>query len=174
MKQFITLGLITIAVSITSCTVNLGESSNAPAANAPTTATNKPATATTTAAGPKIVAAGSKNPDSASVVKPGTTRVQFARGETSTYVTKDIPANGSMLFVFNVQKGQTVDYTVAYDFDDSDVTVYMGEPGDQDSSIPSAIKAPQSFVVKRSGDHMLDVSNTTGKKITVTLYLDAQ
>jgi len=173
MKQTLAIGLITIAVSITGCTFNLGDSANAPAANTPPPAANKPANATNTAAGPKKVAAGSKHPDTTSAVKPGTTRVQFEPGETSTYVTKDIPANGSLNFVFNVQKGQTVDYTVAYDFDDSDITVYRGEPGDQDSSIPSAPKAPQSFVVKRSGDHRVEVTNTTKKSVTVTLYLDA-
>jgi len=175
MKQTIILGLITIAVSITGCTFNLGPSSNTPTASAPTTADNKPATTTNTAAAPTIEADATKKSDpTASAVKPATTRVQFAKGDTSTYVTKDILANGSVNFVFNVQKGQTVDYTVAYDFDDSDITVYRGEPGDQDSSIPSAPKAPQSFVAKKSGDHRLEVTNTTKKKVTVTLYLDAQ
>lgn len=175
MKQILILVLITIAVSITGCTVNLGDSSNAPSANSAKTVDNKPATTTNTAATPtKEADAPKKSDPTSSAVKPGTTRVQFAKGDTSAYVTKDILANGSVNFVFNVQRGQTVDYTVAYDFDDSDITVYRGEPGDQDSSISGAPKAPQSFVAKKSGDHRLEVTNTTNKKVTVTLYLDAQ
>ncbi|MBK7394588.1 MAG: hypothetical protein IPI64_15055 [Chloracidobacterium sp.] len=175
MKKFITLGAITFAISITGCTFNLGTPSNTSTASAPTTADNKPVTTTNTAAAPKKEAEAPKEPDpGSSAVKPGTTRVQFAKGDTSAYVTKDILANGSVNFVFNVQKGQTVDYTVAYDFDESDITVYRGEPGDQDSSIPSTTKAPQTFVAKKSGDHRLEVTNTTNKKLTVTLYLDAQ
>lgn len=173
MKQTIILGLVIVAVSITGCTFNLGDPSKT-AANAPATAANQPANTTTTAAGPKKVATGSKNPDSESAVKPGTTRVQFARGETSTYVTKEIPANGSLNFLFNVKRDQMVDYTVAYDFDASDITVYLGEPGDQDSSIPSSPKSPESFRVEKSGDHRLEVTNTTKKSVTVTLYLDVQ
>ena len=101
-------------------------------------------------------------------------RVQFASGETSTMVTKDIPAKGSVDFLINVRKGQTMDYTIGYDFNDSDITAYLGEPGDQDVSIPAAPKAPQSFVVKKSGDHRLEVTNTTKKKVTMTLYLDVE
>ncbi|MEK7725159.1 MAG: hypothetical protein AAB336_12460 [Acidobacteriota bacterium] len=101
-------------------------------------------------------------------------RVQFAKGETSTSVTKDIPANGSVDFLINVRKGQTMGYTVGYDFKDSDIEAYLGEPGDQDASIPVAPKAPQTFVVKKSGDHFLEVTNTTKKKVTITLYLDVE
>ena len=107
-------------------------------------------------------------------VLPIEERVEFARGETSASVTKDIPANGVVEFLFNVKKGQTVNYTVGYDFKDSDLTVYLGEPGDQDSAIPSRPKAPQTFVVKKSGDHSLEVTNTTKKKVTITLFLDVE
>ena len=176
MKEILVLGLITVAVSITGCTLNLGSSNaNAPnTTNSASTADNKPATTTNTPAAPKKEDDRPKDPSLTSVVKPGTVRVQFAKGDTSAYVTKDIVANGSVNFVFNAKKGQTVDYTVGYDFEDGDITVYMGEPGDQDSSIPSAPKAPQNFVVKKSGDHNLEVTNTTKKKVTITLYLDIQ
>jgi len=103
-----------------------------------------------------------------------TERVRFAAGETSASVTKVIPANGAIAFLFNVKKGQTIEYTVDYDFKESDLRVYLGEPGDQDASIPSASKAPQKFVVKKSGDHMLEVTNTTRKKATITLFLDVE
>ena len=101
-------------------------------------------------------------------------RIEFARGETSASVTKDIPANSEVGFLFNVKKGQTINYTVGYDFKASDIIAYLGEPGDQDASIPAVSKAPQTFVVKKSGDHFLSVRNTTKKKITITLYLDVE
>ena len=181
MKQTLILGLISIAFSITGCTFNVGTSSNTPTANAtnttnsaPTTAENKPATTANTAAAPKkeVTAPSAKTDAPASSGK--SVRVQFAGGETSTSVTKDIPANGSVEFLMNVQKGQTMDYTIGYDFNESDIIAYLGEPGDQDNSIPAAPKAPQSFVVKKSGDHRLEVTNTTKKKVTITLYLDVE
>lgn len=103
-----------------------------------------------------------------------TERVRFAAGETSASVTKVIPASGAIDFLFNVKKGQTIEYTVDYDFKESDLRVYLGEPGDQDTSIPSASKAPQKFVVKKSGDHRLEVTNTTRKTATITLFLDIE
>ncbi len=101
-------------------------------------------------------------------------RIEFARGETSGSVTKEIPANGAISFVFNVKKGQKISYTVDYDDKESDLKVYLGEPGDQDSSIPSRAKNPKTFVVKKSGDHRLDVSNTTNTKVLITLFLDVE
>lgn len=182
MKKTLILGLITVAFSVNGCTFNVGTSSNTPNVNAtntansaPTTAENKPSTTTNPTAAPKKQDDAAKDSDSTtSVVKPRTTRVQFAKGETSTSVTKDIPANGSVDFLIDVKKGQTMEYTVGYDFEDSDIISYLGEPGDQDASIPVAPKAPQTFVVKKSGDHRLEVTNKTKKKITITLYLDVE
>ncbi|MBS1794405.1 MAG: hypothetical protein JSS81_11155 [Acidobacteria bacterium] len=99
-------------------------------------------------------------------------RVQFAKGETSTMLTKDIPANGTINFMINARKGQKMEYTVGYDFSDSDITAYLTEPGAADASLTSGPKEPQEFVVKKTGDHMLSVVNTSKKKVTITLYLD--
>lgn len=101
-------------------------------------------------------------------------RVRFAAGKTSASVTRVIPANGAINFVFNAKLGQTVAHTVEYDLKDSDITIYLGEPGDQDVSIPSAPNTPQSFVVKKSGDHSMEVTNTTRKRATITLFLDIE
>lgn len=98
-------------------------------------------------------------------------RVQFAKGETSTSITKEIPANGSVDFLINAAKGQKMEYTIGYDFKDSDIEAFLTEPGLQDISKTSGPKDRQEFVVKRSGDHRLTVNNTTRKKITITLYL---
>ncbi|HMS41454.1 MAG TPA: hypothetical protein PKE69_14575, partial [Pyrinomonadaceae bacterium] len=182
MKKTLILGLVAVTFSINGCTFNVGTPTNTANVNAPNTANsaptkaeNKPSTTTNATAAPKKQDDAVKDSDSTtSVVKPRTTRDQFAKGETSTSVTKDIQPNGSVDFLINVQKGQTMDYTVGYDFEDSDLTVYMAEPGDQDASIPAAPKTPQTFVVKKSGDHRLEVSNTTKKKVTITLYLDVE
>lgn len=101
-------------------------------------------------------------------------RIQFARGETSASVTKEIRANGAINFLFNVKRGQKVNYTVDYDDKESDLKVYMGEPGDQDASIASRAKTPKTFVVKKSGDHSLEVTNTTNRKVLITLFLDVE
>lgn len=110
---------------------------------------------------------------SANVGSSGSERI-LTRGETSASVSKDIPANGAVDFLFNLKRGQTINYTVEYDFKESDLRVYLGEPGDQDSSIPSRAKTPKTFVVKKSGDHRLDVTNTTKKKALITLFLDVE
>lgn len=103
---------------------------------------------------------------------PNSVRVQFARGESSVSLTKTIAANGSIDFLINAKKGQTMSYTVGYDFKDSDVEAFLTEPGLQDISLQSGPKEPKEFRIKKSGDHRLTVNNTTRKKITITLYLD--
>lgn len=103
---------------------------------------------------------------------PNEVRVQFAKGETSAAVTKDIAANGSVDFLINAKKGQLLEYTVGYDFRDSDVQAFLTEPGMQDISHSSGPKDRQEFTIQKSGDHRLTVNNTTKKKITITLYLD--
>lgn len=180
-KQYLA---IIFALYLTSaCTINVGTgnsdtttpTSNANTANATnsasTTAENKTAN---TAAAPKEEAKTAKKTDEPSETKSTGTRVQFAKGETSTSITKDIPANGSVDFLINVQKGQTIGYTVGYDFNDSDIDAFLTEPGLQDISQTAPSKEPQEFKVQKSGDHRLTVNNTTGKKVTITLYLDVE
>lgn len=101
-------------------------------------------------------------------------RVKFAKGETSASVTKVIPANGSVDFIINAKKGQTMGFTVGYDFRDSDIEAFLTEPGMQDITISSGPKEPNEFIIKKTGDHRLTVNNTTKKKVTITLYLDIE
>jgi hypothetical protein len=103
---------------------------------------------------------------------PNSVRVQFARGESSVSLTKTIAANGSLDFLINAKQGQTMSFTVGYDFKDSDVRVVLIEPGRQDGSLQSGPKKPNEFRLRKTGDHRLTVTNTTRKKITITLYLD--
>lgn len=110
----------------------------------------------------------------ASSSNPNTVRVQFARGETSTSMTKDIPANNSVNFIIGMKKGQKMNFTVGYDFKDDDIYTALYEPNTKDVTLSSGPKEPQEFDVKMSGDHRLTVTNSTGKKVTITLYLDIE
>ena len=98
--------------------------------------------------------------------------VKFKKGESSAMLTREIPANSSINFIIDARKGQTMDFTIGYDFKDSDVEAFLTELGSQDISLSSGPKAPNEFVLKKTGDHRLTVNNTTKKKITITLYLD--
>lgn len=99
-------------------------------------------------------------------------RVQFARGETSAMITKEIPALSEVDFVINARKGQTLGFTIGYDFRDSDVEGFLTEPGSPDTVIETGPKASNEFLIKKTGDHHLTVRNMSRKKITVTLYVD--
>jgi hypothetical protein len=100
--------------------------------------------------------------------------VRFAKGATSANLTRTIAASGSIDFIINAKKGQKMDFTVGYDFKDSDVEAFLTEPGLQDISLTTGPKKPNEFVLKNTGNHRLTVNNTTAKKITITLYLDIQ
>jgi hypothetical protein len=97
--------------------------------------------------------------------------VKFARGESSAALTRTIAANGTLDFSINAMKGQKIDFTIGYDFKDSDVKGFLTEPGLQDISLTAAPKAPYVFTVKKAGNHRLTINNTTAKKITITLYV---
>jgi hypothetical protein len=181
MRRILTLGLIAIGVSISGCTFNVSTgtgNADAPASN--TTAANTANSAPTTTSQPANAAAPKKEeaapaPKAESPSSPANVvRIKFANGETSTTMTKDIPANSSVEFLMYVQKGQTISYTAGYDFDDSDLQVFMTEPGLIVDSQVSGPKEPNEFLVKKSGDHTVTVKNVTKKKVTMTLYLDIE
>lgn len=131
---------------------------------------NQPFTLDLGIADPPKDSTNTSNADSAD--NNGGERVKFAKDETSTYVTKTIPAEGMLDFVINAKKGQTMSFTVGYDFADSDVEAYLSEPNLQDISLTTGPKDQNEFVVKKTGDHRLTVKNMSRKKITITLYLD--
>ena len=164
---------------VSACTFNVSTGTNnatAPNSNAANdkTSANQPANNTATVAKKEEAPKKTDSSPSSSNSNAKSERVQFKSGETSTMLTRDIPANGSIDFIMDVQKGQTIGYTVGYDFDDGDIEAFLTEPGMQDISKSSGPKEPQEFVVKKSGDHRLTVNNTTKKKITMTLYLDIE
>lgn len=172
------IGLIAAAISITGCSFNVSTGTNnsapSPSANASSAATGNTANTTNTVAAPKKEETDSAKKSEPAANSTNSVRVQFAKGETSTSMTKDIPANGSVDFVINVKKGQKMGFTVGYDFNDDDVNYALYEPGTKDVTMAAGPKEPQEFDVKMSGDHRLTVNNTTGKKVTITLYLDVE
>lgn len=175
------LAIFFIISLASACTFNVSTGTNnatnnsaTPAANtATTTAANTTNTANTATAPKKEETDTAKKTESAPSSANGV-RVQFAKGETSTMVTKDISAKGSVDFLINVQKGQKMGFTVGYDFDDNDVNYALYEPNTKDVTMSAGPKEPQEFEVKMNGDHRLTVNNTTGKKVTITLYLDVE
>ena len=100
--------------------------------------------------------------------------VLFAKGKNSTTLTRTIPSLGSLDFNINAKKGQKMDFTIGYDFKDKDVEGFLTEPGLQDIALSTGPKSNNEFAVKRTGNHRLNVNNTTTKKITITLYLTVE
>lgn len=171
MKKIMILGAIALSGLAMGCTVNMG-SPNTNTAAAP--ADNKTAANQTTS--PKTDAPA-KRPET-STAKPATSdkseRVQFGSGKTDGSWTRDIPAGGAIDFVIGAKKGQTMGYEVGYDFNDKDVEAFLTEPGSQDISQQTGPKERNEFAIAKNGDHHLRVTNTTNKKITITLYLDIE
>ncbi len=167
---------IFLMMPLSACTFNVGTGANNPTNTTASNTTNSASpsvenkTVNTATAPKKVETEASKKSDSSANSK--SERVQFAKGETSAMLTRDIPANGSIDFVVNVKKGQMLEYTVGYDFKDSDVNAAIYEPDTKDVTLSSGPKERQEFEVKMNGDHRLVVENTTNKKITITLYLD--
>lgn len=111
MKQTLILGLITIAFSITSCTFNVGTSSNTPTAKAPnttnsvpTTADNKPAT-TTNAAAPKSDDSASGADSSSETGSEESEKIQFAKGQSSVDLDIQLEGKATKKYVAFVAKG---------------------------------------------------------------------
>lgn len=100
-----------------------------------------------------------------------TERVKFAKGETSGYYTRTLPAQGSIDFIVNAKAGQFMDYTVAYDFNKSDIGAFLTEPNLQDISQTPKIDERNVFPVNTGGDHRITVNNMTRKSVTITLYI---
>lgn len=99
-------------------------------------------------------------------------RVEFAAGKTETHLKRAVPANGSIEFVFNARSGQRMNYSANYDGgSDTDLELFLTEPGLQDISNASAANEPNEFIIKKSGDHRITVQNKTGKKVNLDFGL---
>lgn len=176
-KYFLTF---IVAASMSACTFNVSTGTNnattnsATPANSAPTAENKTANTSNAGTAPKKEEADNTKKTESAPSSANGVRVQFAKGETSTMVTKDIPAKGSVDFLINMKKGQKMGFTVGYDFNDNDVNAALYEPDTKDVTLSSGPKEPQEFEVKMNGDHRLTVNNTTNKKVTITLYLDVE
>jgi biopolymer transport protein ExbD len=98
--------------------------------------------------------------------------VQFAKGKSNAALTRTINPVSTIDFSMYAKKGQTISFTIGYDFKDSDIEGFLTEPGLQDISLTTGPKSPNEFKVNTSGNHRLTVHNYSKKKITRTLYLD--
>ena len=149
---------------------NNGVSNSNPPTNT-NTAMVKTEKSTATDAGKNTKETSTKTEDSASSgQKPE--RVEFAAGKTVTNLTRTIPANGSIDFVFNARSGQRMQYSVMYDNgSDTDIEAFLTEPGSQDISNTSAANENNEFMIKKTGDHRITVNNKTGNKVSVNFGL---
>lgn len=170
----VTIG-VAAGIFSSGCTVNLGGAGantttntsqsvpSGPASNSPAATNAAPkASAPDRPAAPAQKDAGSER----------SVRVSFAKGETSGSMTQTIPANGTVNFLVNARSGQLLEFTVGYDFSESDLSVYLSEPGAQEFTLAGEPKKREEFSIKKSGDHTIVVSNTSPKPATITLYVD--
>lgn len=98
------------------------------------------------------------------------TRVQLTAGGEGKSLTRTIAPNSSVTTTFKASAGQTISFTAGYDFKDNDLLVYLLKDYEQLKS--SAAKAPNEYLVKKTGDYQVVVENRTNKRVTTTLYLD--
>lgn len=119
-----------------------------------------------------VLCTGNSKTGTTSALKP--IPVQFAKGKSDTYVTKTINPTSSIDFNMYAKKGQTISFTIGYDFKDSDIEGFLKEPTLQDISLTTGPKSPNEFKVNITGNHRLTVHNTTKKKITMTLYVSIE
>ena len=97
--------------------------------------------------------------------------VRFGKGKTDAALTRTISPISTIDFSMYAKKGQTISFTIGYDFKDSDIEGFLTEPNLQDISLTTGPKSPNEFKVNTTGSHRLTVHNTSKKKITVTLYV---
>ncbi|HYE13212.1 MAG TPA: hypothetical protein VD968_02095 [Pyrinomonadaceae bacterium] len=163
----LTVTLLTAFVS--ACTVDTATPANNGVSNSNAPTSSNAAAVKTE----KTPAAGAENATSTNNNKSlesgqNSERVQFAAGKTETTLTRTIPANNSIDFVLNAQSRQRMQYSVIYDDgSDTDIEVFLSEPGSQDISKTSDANQNNEFIIKKTGDHRITVQNKTGNKVTV-------
>lgn len=175
MKKYI-LTVTLIAAFASACTLNMGTPANngVSNSNSPTnnnTAVTKIEKSTATDAGKNTKETSTKSEDTANSGQ-NSERVEFAAGKTETSLTRTIPADGSIDFVFNARSGQRMQYSVNYqNGSDTDIEAFLTEPGSQDISNTSAANENNEFMIKKTGDHRITVNNKTGNDVTVDFGL---
>jgi hypothetical protein len=97
--------------------------------------------------------------------------VQFAKGKSDAVLTRTISPTSSIDFNIYAKKGQTISFTLGYDFKDSDIEGFLTEPSLQDIALRTGPKNNNDFKVTKTGTHRLTVHNYTNKKNTMTLYI---
>ena len=172
MKIYI-LSAILLAAFASACTVNMGTPASNGVSNANSPTSNAAAPGKTEKS---TVTDAEKNTQTKTETSSETSQnseiVEFESGKTVTNLTRTVPANGSIDFVANARSGQRMQYSVIYDGgSDTDVEVFMTEPGAQDITNTSAANENNEFMIKKTGDHRITVNNTTGNKVSVKFGL---
>jgi hypothetical protein len=109
--------------------------------------------------------------DASKVISLKAETVQFAKGKSDAALTRTIGSKSAIDFNIYAKKGQTISFTLGYDFKDSDIEGFLTEPGLQDISLTMGPKNNNEFKVTKTGTHRLTVHNYTNKKTTMTLYI---
>lgn len=170
------LTVILLAAFASGCTINMGETTANKGVSNTNAPTNDSAVVKAEKASTTDVEKNTKNnsskAESSMETGQNSERVEFAPGKTVTNLTRTIPANGSVDFIFNARSGQRMQYSVIYDSgSDTDIEAFLTEPGQQDISNASAANENNEFMIKKTGDHRITVNNTTGDKVSVQLGL---
>lgn len=106
-----------------------------------------------------------------SLAQDGRERITFPKGKTSASRTRTVTADGgSITFIVKARKGQRMHFTV-----DSDVAVNieLSEVGKQDFTLRSEPGDPNEFIVKKTNDHYITVTNvgTSNAQIKLNISL---
>lgn len=168
MKTYI-LTVTLLAALAPACTVNMGTPANNGGSSS-----NPPSNNSTAAQPGKSTAADAGKTTKETSTSSGQTpeRVEFAAGKTVTNLSRTIPANGSIDFIFNAQSGQRMQYSVNYDNgSDTDIEAFLTEPGSQDVSNTSAANENNEYMIKKAGDHRITINNKTADEVTVNFGL---
>ncbi len=162
-----------LAAFASACTVNMGTPANNGVANSnpPTNNTSAAKTGKSTATDAKETSTKTEDPANSGQSE----RVEFAAGKTVTNLTRTIPANGSIDFIFNARSGQRMQYSVNYENgSDTDIEAFLTESESQDVSNTSAANENNEIMIKKTGDHRITVNNKTGNEVSINFGLSVK
>jgi hypothetical protein len=100
--------------------------------------------------------------------------VRFARGSSEASLTRTLAPNASIEFSINARRGQTMNYTVGYDFAETDLEAFFTEAQSQNAISIEPKNPNNETVLRATGNHRILVKNKTRKRVTFTLYVDVQ
>lgn len=98
--------------------------------------------------------------------------VQLTAGGETKALTRTLAPNTNVVITFKANAGQTISFTAGYEgSNDSDLLAYLLSDGSE-LLTSSKAKAPNEFLVKKTGNFRVVVENKSQKRVTTTIYLD--